>query len=86
MRIVKSSLSFLQVPFQPQKLFMNVNTGRVYHPAPKKAGGIGLVRSNLAIEFSSSFHFENGEESAPTHFIWTNERYKLDTEWYKEKL
>lgn len=65
---------------------MNISTGRVYHPAPEKAGGIGLVRSKLAIEFSTSFDFENGEANAPTHFTWRNERYKLDTEWYRDKL
>jgi len=75
-----------QIPFEPQKLFMNVNTGRIYHPAPEKVGGIGLVRSNLAIEFSTSFNFENGEENPPTHFTWKNKRYELDTEWFKEKL
>lgn len=76
----------LIVPFEPEKLFMNVNTGRVYHPAPEKMGGIGLVRSNLAIEFSTLFDFENGEENAPTHFKWKCKRYKLETDWYKNKL
>lgn len=45
-------------------------SGRIYHPAPKKAGGIGLVRSKIAIELSSSFNFEEGEEKGPTHFFW----------------
>ncbi|XP_029157387.1 UPF0598 protein CG30010 isoform X3 [Nylanderia fulva] len=75
----------LMVPFEPQKLFMNVNTGRVYHPAPEKTGGIGLVRSNLAIEFSAFFDFENGQENAPTHFTWKDKRYELNTVWYKGK-
>ncbi|XP_072762802.1 UPF0598 protein CG30010 isoform X2 [Anoplolepis gracilipes] len=76
----------LKVPFEPQKLFMNVNTGRVYHPAPEKSGGIGLVRSNVAIEFSAFFDFENGQENAPTHFTWKDKRYELDTVWYRDKL
>ncbi|XP_011172260.1 UPF0598 protein CG30010 isoform X1 [Solenopsis invicta] len=76
----------LMVPFEPQRLFMNVKTGRVYHPASEKANGIGLVRSNLAIEFSTSFDFENGERNAPTHFVWRDKRYQLDTEWYRDKL
>lgn len=75
----------LMVPFEPQKLFMNVNTGRVYHPAPEKTGGIGLVRSNLAIEFSAFFDFENGQENAPTHFTWKDKRYELNTVWYRSK-
>ncbi|XP_050454565.1 UPF0598 protein CG30010 isoform X4 [Cataglyphis hispanica] len=76
----------LMVPFEPQKLFMNINTGRVYHPAPEKTGGIGLVRSNIAIEFSAFFDFENGQENAPTHFMWKDKRYELDKIWYKDKL
>lgn len=75
----------LMVPFEPQKLFMNIKTGRVYHPAPERAGNIGLVRSKLAIEFSALFDFENGEANAPTHFRWRNERYELDTRWYRDK-
>lgn len=65
---------------------MNIKTGRVYHPAPDKVGGIGLVRSKLAIEFSASFTFKNGEENGPTHFTWKDMIYKLDTDWYKDKL
>ncbi|XP_025162099.1 UPF0598 protein CG30010 isoform X3 [Harpegnathos saltator] len=76
----------LTVRFEPQKLFMNISTGRVYHPAPEKVGGIGLVRSKLAIEFSTSFDFENGEANAPTHFKWKNKLHELDTEWYRDKL
>ncbi|EZA59538.1 hypothetical protein X777_00381 [Ooceraea biroi] len=78
--------NLLMVPFEPQRLFMNVNTGRVYHPALEKAGGIGLVRSNLAIEFSASFSFRNGEQNPPTHFTWKDKRYELDTTWFKDKL
>nr|XP_034176096.1 UPF0598 protein CG30010 isoform X2 [Osmia lignaria] len=76
----------LMVPFQPEKLHMNVHSGRVYHPAPERAGGIGLVRSKLAIEFSSLFNFEKGEEHSPTHFNWKGKRYSLDTEWCKNKI
>lgn len=80
------TINLSQVPFEPQRLFMNIKTGRVYHPAPEKAGEIGLVRSNLAIEFSASFNFENGEGNAPTHFMWRDKRYQLDTKWYRDKL
>ncbi|XP_015440434.1 PREDICTED: UPF0598 protein CG30010, partial [Dufourea novaeangliae] len=76
----------LMVPFEPEKLYMNIQTGRVYHPASDKAGGVGLVRSKIAIEFSSLFNFENGEEHSPTHFVWKNQRYSLDSEWCKDKV
>lgn len=75
----------LTVSFEPRKIFMNPATGRVYHPAPNLVGGIGLVKSSLAIEFSSLFTFDNGEEHGPTQFLWRDKKYDLDTEWYKDK-
>lgn len=65
---------------------MNVQSGRVYHPAPEKAGGIGLVRSKIAIEISTLFNFEEGEENGPTHVLWNNRKYNLDCNWYKNKI
>lgn len=65
---------------------MDIQSGRVYHPAPEKAGGIGLVRSQIAIEFSPLFNFEEGEENGPTHIFWENRKYTLDCNWYKDKV
>ena len=65
---------------------MSAHSGRVYHPAPEAIGGVGLVKSSLAIEFSSLFDFENGEENGPTQFHWQGKIYKLDNEWYKDKM
>lgn len=67
--------------FEPEKIFMSPETGRVYHPAKDQYGGIGLVRSKLAIEFSSNFEFEQGGKESPTHFTWNNVRYELNSEW-----
>ncbi|KAJ8920757.1 hypothetical protein NQ315_004897 [Exocentrus adspersus] len=72
----------LTLKFQPQKIFMLPTTGRVYHPAPERAGDIGLVKSKLAIEFSKYFLFEEGEANPPTQFIFDNKTYILDREWY----
>lgn len=76
----------LSIPFDPKKIFMSSTSGRVYHPAPEKVGGIGLVRSNLAIEFSKLFKFEDDETKPPTHFFWKKEIHLLDTTWYKEAV
>ncbi|KAG5871955.1 UPF0598 protein [Gonioctena quinquepunctata] len=71
--------------FQPNKVIMLPETGRVYHPAPEKVGSIGLIGSKLAIEFSKYFRFDNGESNPPTHFTFANVTYDLDLEWYKLK-
>lgn len=73
----------LLVDFDPQKIFMNPVSGRVYHPASEKVGRIGLIRSKLAIELSKNFEFENGEHQPPTHIVWNDKRLLLDFEWVK---
>ncbi|ESO90829.1 hypothetical protein LOTGIDRAFT_206699 [Lottia gigantea] len=70
----------LTVLFEPEKVCMLPQSGRVYHPASLKYGGVGLIKSSLAIEFSKHFEFENGEENPPTQFTWNNERLKLTNE------
>ncbi|XP_075561958.1 UPF0598 protein C8orf82 homolog [Pelecanus crispus] len=70
----------LAVPFQPESLAMLPENGRLYHPAPAKAGGVGLVRSALAFEWSPCFEYGRGPAQPPTHFIWEGRRYQLTEE------
>ncbi|KFP71802.1 UPF0598 protein C8orf82, partial [Acanthisitta chloris] len=68
----------LVVPFQPEKLWIFPKNGRLYHPAPEKIGGIGLVRSALVEEWSSLFRYSQGfPEEIPSHFVWEGKSYKL---------
>jgi hypothetical protein len=68
----------LTVPFHPECIYVHPDTGRVYHPAPEKVGGVGLVRSQLAIEFSQYFIFEG---SQPVGFKWGGREHKLRADW-----
>ncbi|NXI54972.1 CH082 protein, partial [Chloroceryle aenea] len=70
----------LAVPFQPERLVVAPANGRLYHPAPAKAGGVGLVRSALALEWSSCFEYSEGPAQPPTHFNWEGQRYRLTEE------
>ncbi|NWW67769.1 CH082 protein, partial [Ifrita kowaldi] len=72
--------SQLVVPFQPGMLTVFPENGRLYHPAPQKSGGVGLVRSALASQWSSGFQFGEGSERAPTHFLWEGRSYRLSGE------
>ncbi|XP_021342993.1 UPF0598 protein CG30010-like isoform X1 [Mizuhopecten yessoensis] len=72
--------SSLTVQFEPQRICMLPNTGRVYHPAASALGGIGLVKSSIAIEISQNFEFENGENNPPTKFRWKGKTYTLTNE------
>ncbi|KAM5157710.1 UPF0598 protein C8orf82 homolog [Mantella aurantiaca] len=71
----------LAVPFEPERLAMLPDNGRVYHPAPERSGGVGLVKSALAYELSPCFEFTGGSNSGtPSHFHWGGKRYRLTNE------
>ncbi|XP_071785142.1 UPF0598 protein CG30010-like [Asterias amurensis] len=80
-RLVCNDADNFTVPFEPEKICMLPKSGRIYHPAPKKTGGIGLVKSSVAIEISPFFEFgEAGEYAPPTHFNWKGKRLELTNE------
>lgn len=76
----------LTVLFQPDKLWMDVINGRVYHPANEQHGSIGLVSSKTAIELSKKFIYADTDNYIPTHFLWGDEKYTLDTDWFKNLI
>lgn len=61
---------------------MHPNTGRVYHPCSERGGGVGLVRSALAIELSPFFIYasEHSQSGQPTHFLWRGQKHALTNE------
>ena len=67
--------SQLAVPFQPSKLYMG-SSGRVYHPGPENLHGIGLIKSQIALELSNGFQFS--ERGSPTHLKYGEKTYELD--------
>lgn len=66
----------LSVTFQPELIVMLPETGRVYHVGPANGGGVGLIKSSLAIELSRFFEFADGG-SVPTHVVWQGQRHQL---------
>lgn len=72
----------LAVPFRPEALYMHPASGRLYHPCSERSGGVGLVRSALAIELSPSFIYEpeRGQSGQPTHFLWRGQRHTMTNE------
>ena len=70
----------LTVPFQPEKLCMLPEGGRVYHAGPDKLEGVGLVKSSLAIELSRFFVYKDGasESSSPVGFRWRGVTWTID--------
>ncbi|KAM9832085.1 UPF0598 protein C8orf82 homolog [Neosynchiropus ocellatus] len=71
----------LAVPFRPEALYMEPDSGRLYHPCSDRTGGVGLVRSALAMELSPSFVYDAAENaSGPTHVMWGGARLQLTKE------
>ncbi|XP_077637860.1 UPF0598 protein C8orf82 homolog [Lonchura striata] len=67
----------LAVPFEPAALALLPESGRLYHPAPARLGGAGLLRSALAQELSASLAFGDGPEEPPTHLRWRGREIRL---------
>ncbi|KAK3855275.1 hypothetical protein Pcinc_038311 [Petrolisthes cinctipes] len=67
----------LTMPFQPSEICMEVGTGRVYHPAPPRVGGVGLLRSKLAIQLAPHFLFHGDDDQLPSHIVWDGAEVKL---------
>ena len=71
----------LTVPFHPEKVCMLPWTGRIYHPGPDRAGGVGLIKSAMAIAMSKDFEFgPEGEYAPPVAFNWKGQRHELTNE------
>ena len=78
---IGGSKDLLTVPFEPEKVCMLSETGRIYHPGPAKACGVGLIKSSIAIEFSKYFEYEGDSETdPPVWFTWKGTRHRLTNE------
>ena len=70
----------LTVPFQPEKLQMFPESGRIYHPGLEHVGGVGLIKSSLALELSKYFVYNEGASDFdhPIKFNWKGRNHILD--------
>lgn len=69
----------LAAAFRPEALFVDPASGRVYHPCPEQAGGVGLVSSALAGELSAAFVYRD-DSGRPTHFRWRGREQRLSNQ------
>ncbi|XP_015915405.1 UPF0598 protein CG30010 [Parasteatoda tepidariorum] len=72
----------LKIKFQPEKIAMLPENGRVYHPGPESIGGVGLIKSSLAAQLSSGFIYANNGSSddLPLSLSWLSKKYDLTNE------
>ena len=88
LRLAYGGTHSLTVPFQPSSLCMLPASGRVYHSGLEKLGGVGLIKSSLAMELSRFFVYgeEEGREEEgvreganPVGFRWQRRTWPLDS-------
>lgn len=49
----------LKIDFEPEKLFVNSNNGRIYHYMDNQTMTPGLISSRLALEIGSNFDYSD---------------------------
>jgi len=59
---------------------MSDTGGRIYHKGMERVGGIGLIRSALALELSKYYKFSDKSSNIPTHFQWNGQTFELTNE------
>ncbi|XP_055931283.1 UPF0598 protein CG30010-like isoform X1 [Argiope bruennichi] len=76
----------LKIKFEPDKLCMLPESGRVYHPGPESTGGVGLIKSSFTIELSQNFIYKdkNNTDEMPISFLWNGTEYPLTDETLKK--
>lgn len=73
----------LTVLFEPERIFMNPESGRVYYPTDEKFDGFGLVKSTINEELSPFFVYDNGDSAPPTKLKWNKVERKLTNELFE---
>ena len=58
------------------------------YPSPPPSitqGGVGVLKTSLAMEFSQYFTYAEGstEEDPPSAFLWEGEEHRLDNELWE---
>ena len=68
----------LTFPFQPEKVCMLPESGRIYHPGPEKVGGVALIKSSLAIELSPTLNIKKETKKMILQHISTGKEFAMN--------
>jgi len=79
--------TILSIQFEPEKLYVKPDTGRIYYPLSKKFHtGIALIKDAIAERLSSHLVYENKTDGLPVSIEWKGKMYKLKKDDEIEKL
>jgi hypothetical protein len=77
----------LTIQFDPQKIYVKPDTGRVYHPLPEKFHtGIALIKDAIAEQLSSHLVYDPASDGVPISIDWKGKVYELKKDENIEKL
>lgn len=79
--------TILSIPFEPDKLFVKPDTGRIYHPLSDKfSTGFALIKDSIAEQLSSHLVYEDKNDGQPIAIEWKGQMYQLKKTPHLEKL
>ncbi len=75
------------IPFQPERLYVKPDTGRIYHPLSEKFHtGIALIKDSIAERLSSHLVYDDKTNGVPISIEWKGKMYMLKKDNEIEKL
>ncbi|CAF0800741.1 unnamed protein product [Adineta ricciae] len=70
--------AILSVQFEPKKLYVKADTGRIYYPiADKFHTGIALIKDAIAERLSSHLIYDDKSDGVPTGIEWKGKIHQL---------
>ena len=77
----------LSVRFEPEKLYVKPDTGRIYHPLSEKFHtGIALIKDAIAERLSTHLIYNDKTDGLPIGIEWKGKLYKLKKDNEIERL
>ena len=72
----------ISVQFHPEKLFFDLDTCQVFHPATRTEDEVGMVSESISSVWKDEnrFSFEDRDSNLATHFLWDKKKIKLTNE------
>ena len=78
--------SRLLIPFEPEKIYVKPDTGRLYYPIPPQFyTGIALIKDAIAEQLSSHLQYDDGPSDVPVGLAWQGKVHRLTRDSDMEK-
>lgn len=77
----------LSIRFEPEKIYVKPDTGRIYHPIPEKFHtGVALIKDSIAEHLSSQLVYNDADAEVPVALNWKGKTHQLQQNENLEKL